>query len=214
MVENADDMARVEAVLFLAKEPIPSRKLALLADVEDGARARALVRRLNERYRRVGCAFSAVEVAGGFQLRALPEFAPWLFRLQEAPVETRLTGSAMETLAIVAYEQPILRAKIESIRGVHCGDVLRQLLEQDLIKIVGRSEELGRPFLYGTTKRFLTTFGLTRVEDLPRRDGTWATADDVKNETAKTLAADARKSAERLGDAANAEKENDGDATA
>lgn len=212
MVENADDMARVEAVLFLAKEPIPSRKLALLADVEDGARARALVRRLNERYRRVGSAFCAVEAAGGFQLRTLPEFAPWLFRLQEAPVETRLTGSAMETLAIVAYEQPILRAKIESIRGVHCGDVLRQLLEQDLIKIVGRSEELGRPFLYGTTKRFLTTFGLTRVEDLPRRDGTWSTADAVKNETAKTLADDAKKSAERLDGAANVEKENDADA--
>lgn len=198
MTENSDDMARIEAVLFLAKEPIPSRKLALLAGVEDGARARALTRRLNERYRRVGSAFCAVEVAGGFQLRTLPEFAPWLFRLQEAPVETRLTGSAMETLAIVAYEQPILRAKIESIRGVHCGDVLRQLLEQDLIKIVGRSEELGRPFLYGTTKRFLTTFGLTRVEDLPRRDGTWATAADVKKETAQTLAADAKKSAERL----------------
>jgi segregation and condensation protein B len=211
MVENADDMARVEAVLFLSKEPIPSRKLALLADVEDGARARALVRRLNERYRRVGSAFCAVEVAGGFQLRTLPEFAPWLFRLQEAPVETRLTGSAMETLAIVAHEQPVLRAKIESIRGVHCGDVLRQLLEQDLIKIVGRSEELVRPFLYGTTKRFLTTFGLTRVEELPRRDGTWATADDVKKDAEETLAADAQKSAERLGAAAN-EKEND-DAT-
>ena len=107
----------------------------------------------------------------------------------------------METLAIVAYEQPVLRAKIESIRGVHCGDVLRQLLEQDLIKIVGRSEELGRPFLYGTTKRFLTTFGLTRVEDLPRRDGTWSTADDVKKDAEKTLAADAKKSAERSGDA-------------
>jgi segregation and condensation protein B len=208
MVENADDMARVEAVLFLSKEPIPSRKLALLADVEDGARARALVRRLNERYRRVGSAFCAVEVAGGFQLRTLPEFAPWLFRLQEVPVETRLTGSAMETLAIVAYEQPVLRAKIETIRGVHCGDVLRQLLEQDLIKIVGRSEELGRPFLYGTTKRFLTMFGLTRVEDLPRRDKTWSTADAVKTDAEETLAADAKKSAERLGDAANVEKEN------
>ncbi len=196
MVGNKDDMARVEAVLFLAKEPIPSRKLATLADVEDGARARALVRRLNERYRRVGSAFYAVEVAGGFQLRTAPEFAPWLLRLREAPVEARPTGSAMETLAIVAYEQPILRAKIEAIRGVHCGDVLRQLLEQDLIKIVGRSEELGRPFLYGTTKRFLTAFGLTRIEDLPRRDKVWTTAADVRNGVAETLAADAKKSAD------------------
>ncbi|MBR4834139.1 MAG: SMC-Scp complex subunit ScpB [Thermoguttaceae bacterium] len=212
MIDDKDGMARVEAVLFLAKEPIPSRKLALLADVEDGARARALVRRLNERYRRVGSAFCAVEVAGGFQLRAAPEFAPWLLRLSEAPVESRPTGSAMETLAIVAYEQPILRAKIEAIRGVHCGDVLRQLLEQDLIKIVGRSEELGRPFLYGTTKRFLTAFGLTRIEDLPRRNGEWTTAADVKKEVAKTLAADAKKSAERLGDASNVEKRNDANA--
>lgn len=196
MTENQDDMARVEAVLFLAKDPIPSRKLATLAGVEDGARARALVRRLNERYRRVGSAFCAVEAAGGFQLRTAPEFAPWLLRLSEAPIETRPTGAAMETLAIVAYEQPILRAKIEAIRGVHCGDVLRQLLEQDLIKIVGRSEELGRPFLYGTTKRFLTTFGLTRIEDLPRRDKTWTTADDVRQGVAETLAADAQKSAE------------------
>ncbi|MCF0234463.1 MAG: SMC-Scp complex subunit ScpB [Thermoguttaceae bacterium] len=173
------DIARVEAVLFLVKEPIPSRKLAQLAGVEDGARARALVRALNERYRRDGSAFHAIEVAGGFQLRTAPEFAPWLFRLQEAPSEARLTNSEMETLAIVAYEQPVLRAKIESIRGARCGDVLRRLLEQNFIKIVGRSEELGRPFLYGTTKRFLQTFGLVRIEDLPRREGDWVKADDV-----------------------------------
>ncbi|MBR0224582.1 MAG: SMC-Scp complex subunit ScpB [Thermoguttaceae bacterium] len=185
MSDERAEIARVEAVLFLMKEPCPSRKLAQLADVEDGSRARALVRSLNERYRRVGSAFCAVEVAGGFQLRTLPEFAPWLFRLQEAPIEARLTPSAMETLAIVAYEQPVVRATVERVRGVHCGDVLRQLLEQNLIKIVGRSEELGRPFLYGTTKRFLQMFGLMRIEDLPEREFGWATkkeADEIVEE--------------------------------
>ncbi len=184
------DLARIEAALFLAREPLPSRKLAQLADVEDGARARALVRRLNERYRRDRSAFYAVEVAGGFQLRTAPEFAPWLFRLQEVPVEVRLPGSAMETLAIVAYEQPVLRAQIESVRGVRCGDALRQLLEQDLIRIVGRSEELGRPFLYGTTKRFLQVFGLVRIDDLPRRERPWTTAEDVRDAAEKGENAD------------------------
>ena len=185
MSDERAEIDRVEAVLFLMKEPCPSRKLAQLADVEDGSRARALVRSLNERYRRAGSAFCAVEVAGGVQLRTLPEFAPWLFRLQEAPIEARLTPSAMETLAIVAYEQPVVRATVERVRGVHCGDVLRQLLEQNLIKIVGRSEELGRPFLYGTTKRFLQMFGLMRIEDLPEREFGWATkkeADEIVEE--------------------------------
>ncbi|MDO5309603.1 MAG: SMC-Scp complex subunit ScpB [Planctomycetia bacterium] len=178
---DTTEMARVEAVLFLMKEPCPGRKLAQLADVADSARARAIVRALNERYQRNGSAFCAVEVAGGFQLRALPEFAPWLMRLQDAPIETRLTRSAMETLAIIAYEQPVLRVNIERIRGVHCGEILRQLLEQNLIRIVGRSEELGRPFLYGTTKRFLQLFGLVRIEDLPRRQYAWASAEEAQD---------------------------------
>ena len=197
---NADlreELARVEAVLFAAKEPIASHKLAQLADVGDGTRARALVRKLNERYNRNGAAFCAVEVAGGFQLRTLPEFAPWLFRLQGAPVDLKLTNSAMETLAIVAYEQPVMRANVERIRGVHCGDVLRQLLEQGLIKIVGRSDELGRPFLYGTTKRFLQTFGFMKIEDLPRRAEPWITEDDVSDATEIVVEAD-KKAADQL----------------
>jgi segregation and condensation protein B len=181
--EISDELARVETVLFVSREPIASRKLAQLAEVEDGARARALVRKLNERYKRNGAAFCAVEVAGGFQLRTLPEFAPWLFRLQEAPIEARLTNSAMETLTIVAYEQPVLRVNVERIRGVRCGEVLRQLLEQGLIRIVGSSEELGRPFLYGTTKRFLQMFGLVKIEDLPRREEPWITGDDLAEAT-------------------------------
>jgi len=109
-------------------------------------------------------------VAGGFQLMTRPKFVPWLRRLGSAPAEVRLSAPAMETLAVVAYRQPVLRADVEAIRGVQSGEVLRQLIERDLVRIVGRSEELGRPFLYGTTKQFLQVFGLRHLEELPRAD--------------------------------------------
>ena len=109
------------------------------------------------------------EVAGGFQLMTRPRFAAWLGRLQATAVEVRLSGPAMETLAVVAYRQPVLRADIEAIRGVQSGEVLRQLIDRDLVRIVGRSDELGRPFLYGTSKQFLQIFGLRHLDELPRR---------------------------------------------
>jgi segregation and condensation protein B len=164
-------MARLEAVLFLAREPLGTRKLAQLAGLADGTEARTLVRALNRLYDEEGCAFRAVEVAGGFQLLSRAKFAPWLRRLDGSAAEVRLSGPAMETLAVVAYRQPVLRAEIEAIRGVQCGEVLRQLMERDLVRIVGRSEELGRPFLYGTTREFLQVFGLRHLDELPRPDG-------------------------------------------
>ena len=163
-------LARLEAVLFLAREPLGSRKLAQLAGLADGTKARTLVRALNGRYDSEGCAFRVEEVAGGFQLLSRPKYAPWLRRLHSTPVEVRLSAPAMETLAVVAYRQAVLRAEIEAIRGVQCGEVLRQLIERSLVRIVGRSEELGRPLLYGTTRQFLQIFGLRHLEDLPRPD--------------------------------------------
>lgn len=165
-----DQLARMEAVLFLANQPQSSRKLAQLADLPDGTRARTLVRQLNRLYDGEGSAFRVEEVAGGFQLLSRPKFAPWLRRLHPVSVEVRLSAPAMETLAVVAYRQPVLRAELEAIRGVQCGEILRQLMDRDLIRIVGRSEELGRPFLYGTTKRFLEVFGLRHLDQLPRGD--------------------------------------------
>lgn len=159
-------MARLEAVLFLAREPLGSRKLAQLAGLADGTRARTLVRMLNRLYDAEGSAFRVEEVAGGLQLMTRPKFARWLRRLYPPGVEVRLSGPALETLAVVAYRQPVLRAEVEAIRGVQCGEVLRQLVEIDLIRVVGRSEELGRPLLYGTTKRFLQVFGLRSLEEL------------------------------------------------
>ncbi len=165
-----EPLAQLEAVLFIAKEPLSCRKLAQLAELPEGTKVFTLLRQLNERYDQRQSAFRIVEVAGGYQLRSRPEFAPWLVRLQEVPVTVRLSSPAMETLAVIAYRQPVSRADIERIRGVQCGELIRQLLDRDLVKIVGRSEELGRPFFYGTTKTFLEVFGLGSLKELPDRE--------------------------------------------
>lgn len=161
-------LQRLEAILILAREPLPTRKLAQLAGLADGTEARTLVRTLNRQFDAKGYAFRVEEVAGGWQMLSRAEFAPWLRRLQPMPVEVRLSPPALETLAVVAYRQPALRAQIEAIRGVQCGEILRQLIERDLVRIVGRSEDLGRPLLYGTTRLFLQVFGLRHLDELPR----------------------------------------------
>ena len=165
---RSERLARLEAVLFLAREPLGSRKLADLASLADGTETRTLVRKLNRIYDLEGCAFRVMEVAGGFQLMSRPKFVPWLRRLCVAPLEVRLSPPVLETLAVVAYRQPVLRADVEAVRGVQCGEILRQLMERGLVRIAGRSEELGRPFLYGTTKQFLQVFGLRHLDELPR----------------------------------------------
>jgi segregation and condensation protein B len=163
-------LARVEALLFVAREPLSSRKIAQLVNLADGTEARTLIRRLNQMFDESGSAFRVEEVAGGFQLMTQPRFGNWLRRLLGTTVETRLSAPALETLAVVAYRQPLLRAELEAIRGVQCGDILRQLMERDLVRISGRADCLGRPLMYGTTKRFLQIFGLRNLDELPRAD--------------------------------------------
>ena len=164
---DVQPMALLEAALFLAKEPMSSRRLAQLAGLPEGTRTRQLIRELNKRYEKNQSAFCIAEIAEGLQLRTRPEFAAWLVRMQGIPAAVRLSNPAMETLTVIAYRQPIPRAAVERIRGVQCGELIRQLLDQDLAKIVGRSEDLGRPFLYGTTAKFLRIFGLGSLHDLP-----------------------------------------------
>ena len=159
--------SRLEAVLLLAREPLSLRKLAQSANLTDGTEARTLLTDLRRCYDARGSAFSVQQLAGGYQLMSRPEFAPWLRSLVPREQEIRLSPPALETLAVVAYRQPILRAEVEAIRGVACGEFLRQLMDRDLLRIVGRSEELGRPLWYGTTKRFLQVFGLRDLEQLP-----------------------------------------------
>lgn len=160
--------ARLEAVLFLSRKPLASRKISDLAHLEDGTQARTLIDQLNERYRQTGRAYRIARVAGGYQMRTQPQFSDWIERIEQIPGPLQLSAPAMETLTVVAYRQPIIKAEIEAIRGVSCGEMLRQLLESNLVKIAGRSEKLGRPFLYATSKEFLTTFGLGSLGDLPR----------------------------------------------
>jgi segregation and condensation protein B len=114
-----------------------------------------------------GSAIRVEPIAGGFQLLTRTPFGPWVRRLLTSPPENRLSAAALETLAIVAYRQPVTRSEIESIRGVGSEEMLRQLMERDLIAVGGRSEELGRPNVYQTTNGFLRAFGLSRIEDLP-----------------------------------------------
>jgi segregation and condensation protein B len=165
--QRTEEQARLEAALFLAREPLPTRKLAKLARLTDGTRARALIRDLNTTYDADGSAFRIEWIAGGFQLLSRAPFGPWLRRLLEAAPETRLSAAAAETLAIVAYRQPVTRAETEAIRGVGCDEMLRHLLERELIAIGGRSEELGRPNFYVTTRQFLQIFGLGHIDELP-----------------------------------------------
>ncbi len=131
------------------------------------ATLKAAIESLNETYASSGRTFRIEPVASGWQILTLPAFGPLLARLRGDRQSTRLSQPALETLAIIAYRQPILRADLESIRGVACGEVLKSLMDRRLVRIVGRAEEVGRPMLYGTTKEFLRVFGIATVSDLP-----------------------------------------------
>jgi segregation and condensation protein B len=167
-VANASSRrSRLEAILFLTREPLSLRKLAQLANLTDATEVRTLLKSLQARYDERQCAFQVAQVAGGYQLMSRREFATWVRPQSKQEHDFRLSAPALETLVVVAYRQPTLRAEVEAIRGVACGEILRQLLDRDLLRIVGRSEELGRPLRYGTTKRFLEVFGLSNLEELP-----------------------------------------------
>ena len=163
-------LAMVEAVLFAADEPLQARRLAVVAGLKDAAEARRQVQRLRELFDRDGSAFQIEELAGGYQLLTRTEFHPWLARLRRGSADLRLSAAARETLTIIAYRQPITRADLEGIRGVQSAEVLGQLIEKGLVRITGRDDSLGRPMLYGTTRKFMQIYGLKSLRDLPRAD--------------------------------------------
>jgi segregation and condensation protein B len=160
-------MALAEALLFLADEPLSSRKIAQVLGLEDGSEARRLVLRLQTLLEKEGSAFQVQHLAGGFQLTTQPHFHAWLPQIRPDRGTIRLSGAARETLAVVAYRQPITRAEIERIRGVACGEVLKLLMERGLVRIVGRHDSLGRPVLYGTSRKFLQSVGINSLDQLP-----------------------------------------------
>lgn len=166
----AELRAAVEAVLFVATRPLTIERLQRVLPGTSEAYLTGFLTGLAARYERERRGWELRHIAGGWQLLTRRELYPWVRQLERRELPTKLSKSALETLAIVAYKQPITRGAIEDIRGVQCGPVLRQLMDLKLVQVTGRDEDtLGRPLLYATTDAFLGRFGLGRVEDLPRR---------------------------------------------
>jgi segregation and condensation protein B len=158
----------VEALLFASDAPLSAGDIALIDERLDEDTVEAVVAQLREEYESQERAFTIFDIAGGYQLLTRPEFAPYLERFDTVPQQTRLSAPALEVLAVIAYRQPIGRNEIEEIRGVGSSGVLKTLQDRNLIDVVGRSEGLGRPLLYGTTPKFLEHFGFRSLEDLPK----------------------------------------------
>ncbi|HSM61452.1 MAG TPA: SMC-Scp complex subunit ScpB [Longimicrobiales bacterium] len=158
----------VEAVLFASDAPLTAEEIARADESLDEDRVEEALRFLQAEYDDAERSFQVVTLAEGYQILTRPEFAPYLERFDNVPRPSRLSGPALETLAIIAYRQPIGRIEIEYIRGVGCAGVLKTLTDRELVDVVGRAEGLGRPVLYGTTRRFLEHFAFRSLEDLPR----------------------------------------------
>ncbi len=158
----------IETLLFITDHPLPVERLAQVCEVKDVARVAAALEALREDYAREGRALRVMEVAGGFQLGTDPELGFWVRKLYHSRMTVRLSAAALETLAIIAYKQPITRAEVEAVRGVEVIGPLETLIERKLVTVVGRKETVGRPLLYGTTDEFLRQFGLSSLDALPR----------------------------------------------
>ncbi len=165
-MEDKEAKSILEAVLFIAGEPLTVETLKDLVEIGKPEIER-LVNELISEYSLKNSGLLIVKVAGGIQMVTNPACAPWVKKLLATTVPTRLSQQSLETIAIVAYKQPIIKAEIEAIRGVNSDGVVRTLLERRLIKILGRKEVPGRPLMYGTTREFLQYFGLEDLSGLP-----------------------------------------------
>jgi segregation and condensation protein B len=163
-----EDLKRIiEALLFASPEPLSVARIkSILQGVETGEVTQAL-EALKDEYAQESRSFQMVEIGGGYQLATKPDYSVFVGKLVESRTRQRLSKAAMETLAVVAYKQPVVRSTVEGIRGVNADGVLRTLMERDLIRIVGRGDGPGRPLLFGTTREFLLQFGLNKLSDLP-----------------------------------------------
>ncbi len=156
-----------EAVLFASDEPLSAQRLADIVGTTV-KQIRKHIEGLNDKYKAGNNAFRIEQIAGGYQMLTLSDYNHWLKKLLRVRSDSKLSAAALETLAIIAYKQPVIRADIEAVRGVAVGEMIRGLMYKGLVKIVGRAEVLGRPMLYGTTRKFLETFGLNSLKDLPK----------------------------------------------
>ncbi|MGH7365270.1 MAG: SMC-Scp complex subunit ScpB [Candidatus Rokuibacteriota bacterium] len=161
----------VEALLFASDTPVEVSRIKEVLDLESTASARELVESLRGRLDAEGRGLQVMEVGGGYRLVTRPEIAPWLVKLARSRTRSRLSRPALETLAIIGYRQPVSRPEVDAIRGVNSDAVLENLLERRMIRIAGRKDSPGRPFLYETTREFLVAFGLRDLGDLPKVEG-------------------------------------------
>ena len=161
----------VEALLFASDGPLEAERIREVLDLDSTAAAREQVDALRQRLETEERPLQVVEVGGGFRLVTRPELAPWLVKLARSKTRSRLSRPALETLAIIAYRQPASRPEVDAVRGVNSEGVLDNLLERRMIRIAGRKESPGRPFLYETTREFLVAFGLRDLNDLPKVEG-------------------------------------------
>jgi segregation and condensation protein B len=163
-MDRRDARNIMEALLFITEQPVPLKSFADLFDQEFPAEElQAMAEEISQGYQERGSALELRQIAGGWQFSSRPEFAPWIRKLFKDRLTYRLSASAMETLSIIAYKQPMSRSEIEEIRGVEVSAVLDTLVERRLVRMVGRRETVGRPMLYGTTAEFLKAFGLNKL---------------------------------------------------
>lgn len=165
-MEEREKKSVLEAILFLSGEPVALSAIRDVIDLPESEIKRLMDELINE-YREKKGGLNIVEIANGYQMVTNPEYAEWVKRFKSAQLSSRLSMPALETLAIIAYKQPIIRAEVEQLRGVNSDSAIRTLLDKRLIKVIGRKEAPGRPFLYGTTREFLEYFGLKDLTELP-----------------------------------------------
>ncbi len=167
LVETEDLKKIIETLLFITDRPVKPSRLAEVAENTDARRVREIIHELQDEYAAQNRAVQIVEIAGGFQMATKAEYGRWVRRLYNEKMTTKLSNAALETLAIIAYKQPITRAEMEAIRGVDVAGPLERLLERALVRVVGKKDTIGRPMVYGTTDEFLRLFGLNKIAELP-----------------------------------------------
>lgn len=166
-MDEKEIKAIMEALIFVSGEPIALNRIKDVIDVVDKKSLERIASELKDEFNKEHNGLQLIEVANGYKLTTRPEYAPWIKKLNKIKLASKLSKPALETLAIIAYKQPIIRPEIEKIRGVDSGGVIKTLLERKVIKIVGRMDIVGKPILYGTTPEFLQYFGLKDLSDLP-----------------------------------------------
>ena len=196
-MEENELKAALEAVLFVSGEPVSPKRLQEIFEGVDKKNIQTALQKLIESYQEEERGLEIIEIANGYQMATRPDFSTYIKRLDKIKTASKLSKSALEALAVIAYKQPVTRGEIEAIRGVDSSNVLRTLLERKITKIVGREEGLGRPMLYGTTREFLQCFGLKDISGLPGLKE-FREVSDVLPENNQSIKADHQDSEDRV----------------